>query len=278
MTEHAPNRSPTQPASPDKVLEAALAQAVELLQRARYCIALAGAGISAESGIPTYRGKDGLWTKAGEPPLNQYQRFLADPNDYWETQRQRRENPDELFATLREAVPNDGHFGLAELERLGILQHTITQNIDNLHRLAGSERLTEIHGNSHHTRCLACNARAPFDEIPSALPPRCEDCGGLLKSDTVMFGEPIPRDRLAACFHEAEQADCLLLVGTTAVVTPAADFAWDIYRRGHPLIEINPEPTVISDHCTVTIRAPAGEALPRIVDQLKRSAARSHDS
>ncbi len=278
MTEYAPNRSLAQPASPNEALEAALEQVVALLKRARHCIALTGAGISAESGVPTYRGKDGLWTKTGDPPLNQYQRFLADPANYWETQRQRRENPDELFAALREAVPNDGHFSLVELERLGILQHTITQNIDNLHRLAGSKLLTEIHGNSHYTRCLECNARAPFDEIPEALPPRCGACGGLLKSDTVMFGEPIPRDHLAVCFREAERADCLLLVGTTAVVTPAADFAWDIYRRGHPLIEINPEPTVISDRCTVTIRAPAGEALPRIVHQLKRTAAISSDS
>lgn len=273
MTQHPPDGA-APPSCPDleKALETAVAKVAEILERARYCIALTGAGISAESGIPTYRGKGGLWTKNGEPPLNQYQRFLEDPADYWETQRKRREEPDELFATLREAVPNDGHFALAELERIGVLRHTITQNIDNLHRLAGSNRLTEIHGNGHYIRCLGCSARAPLDEIPEAVPPRCEACGGLLKSDTVMFGEPIPRDALATCFREAEQADCILLVGTTAVVTPAADFAWDVYRRGHPLIEINPEPTVISDHCAVTIRTPAGEALPRIVDRLKRAA------
>ena len=273
-----PHSAPDPSEDAEGSLEAAVVQVADLLQDTRYCIALTGAGISAESGIPTYRGKDGLWTKNGEPPLNQYQRFLEDPADYWETQRKRREEPDELFETLREAVPNDGHFALAELERNGVLHHTLTQNIDNLHRLAGSTRLTEIHGNSHFTRCLGCNVRTPFDEIPEAVLPRCEVCGGLLKSDTVMFGEPIPRDVLEACLREADQADCILLVGTTAVVTPAADFAWDIYRRGHPLIEINPEPTVISDHCAVTIRTSAGEALPRVVDRLKRAAASRTDS
>ena len=245
-------------------------QASEILARARYCIALTGAGISAESGIPTFRGKDGLWTRNGEPPLNQYQRFLADPAAWWETMRERRQSPDELTATLQEAVPNDGHFSLAELERLGVLRHTITQNIDNLHRLAGSRRLTEIHGNRSFLRCVDCNARSALDDLSEGAIPRCDACGGLLKSDTVMFGEPIPRDALASCMSEAEQADCMLLVGTTAVVTPAADFAWEIYQRGHPLIEVNPEPTVITDHCAVSMRSAAGEALPRIVDFLKR--------
>lgn len=245
--------------------------ATEILRAARYAIALTGAGISAESGIPTYRGRDGLWTKQGEPPLNQFQQFLADPGDWWERHRRRRADPDALTRALIEAVPNDGHFALAELERLGVLKHTITQNIDNLHRLAGSRRLTEIHGNGFLLRCLQCGQRRDLDTIPEGNPPRCPPCGGLLKSDTVLFGEPIPPDTLASCFAEAEAADCLLLVGTTAVVTPAADFAWDMYRRGHPLIEINPEPTVLTSRCALSLRAAAGDALPRIVDLLKRA-------
>ena len=252
-------------------LDRPVQEAAAILRASRYCIALTGAGISAESGIPTFRGKDGLWTKHGEPPLNQYQKFLDDPREYWDGVRRRRENPDELAATMGEAVPNDGHFALAELERIGVLKHTITQNVDNLHRMAGTQRITEIHGNLHLLRCVDCGSRTPFDEIPELLPPRCDRCGGIVKTDGVMFGEPIPSDALAACQRESERADCMLLVGTTAVVSPAADFAWMVRSAEHPLIEVNPEPTVISDFCAVAIRAAAGDALPRLTDLLKRA-------
>ncbi len=245
-------------------------QAADILLRSSYCIALTGAGISAESGIPTFRGKDGLWTKHGEPPMNQYQQFQENPAAWWGQVKQRRENPDELAASLREAVPNDGHFALATLERIGVLRHTITQNIDGLHRLAGSEQLTEIHGNTRMLRCTQCNSRHPFEELPEILPPRCDDCGGLVKTDTVMFGEPIPRDALLSCIAQADRADCMILVGTTAVVSPAADFAWQIRNRGNPLIEVNLDPTIISEHCDVAIHAPAGEIISRIVDLVKR--------
>ncbi len=256
--------------------ESAIEHVAEILLASNYCIALTGAGISAESGIPTYRGKDGLWTKHGEPPMNQYQQFAADPTAWWERLRERRDNPDELAAALREATPNDGHFALVELERMGILRHTITQNIDGLHRLAGSKQLTEIHGNIQLLRCTECFSRRPFEEVPEELPPRCEQCGGLIKTDTVMFGEPIPRDALLSCMEQASKADCMLLVGTTAVVTPAADFAWEVLSRGHPLIEINLDPTVISDRCQVAIHAPAGEIVSRVVDSVRRRhAARS---
>ena len=248
----------------------AVEEIAEILTSARYCIALTGAGISAESGIPTFRGKDGLWTKHGEPPLNQYQQFWNDPAAWWRSVKRRRENPDELSAALREALPNDAHFAMATLEQLGVLRHTITQNVDNLHRLAGLRELTEIHGNSHFLRCIDCNARTPFDEVPEALPPACAACGGLLKTDTVMFGEPIPRDALRSCLDQAERADCMLLVGTTAVVSPAADFAWEVRSRGHPLIEINLDPTIITRYCQVAIHDRAGEILPRVVEAVRR--------
>ena len=168
------------PTDPDDEL-ASLAPAVErvaaILHEAEYCIALTGAGISAESGIPTFRGKDGLWTKHGEPPLNQFEKFQDDPAAWWTALKRRRESPDELGAALRRALPNDAHFAMAELERVGILKHTITQNVDNLHRLAGTARLTEIHGNTHYLRCLECNSRSPFYGVPEAVPPRCDHCG-----------------------------------------------------------------------------------------------------
>ena len=258
------------PELPDEVLEELSEQAAAILLGAEHAIALTGAGISAESGIPTFRGKEGLWTKHGEPSLNQYQDFMTDPGAWWERVIERRKNPDELSAALQEATPNDGHFAMAELERVGVLKHTIAQNVDNLHRLAGSEAITEIHGNSQWLRCLQCNTRSPFDEIPEEHPPRCDRCGGLVKTDTVMFGEPIPRDALQSCILEASRADCMLLVGTTALVSPAADFAWEVKSHGHPLIEVNLDPTVISDRCDVTIHGRAGEIMSRIADKVKR--------
>ena len=258
------------PELPEEVLEELSERAATILLGAKYAIALTGAGISAESGIPTFRGKEGLWTKHGEPPLNQYQDFMTDPATWWERVVERRKNPDELSASLQEATPNDGHFAMAELERAGVLKHTITQNVDNLHRLAGSEAITEIHGNSQWLRCLQCNTRSPFDEIPEERPPRCDQCGGLVKTDTVMFGEPIPRDALQSCILEASRADCMVLVGTTALVSPAADFAWEVKSRGNPLIEVNLDPTVISDRCDVAIHGRAGEIMSRIADKVKR--------
>lgn len=257
------------PELPEELLAQLSEDAAAILLRSRYVIALTGAGISTESGIPSFRGKDGLWTKHGEPPMNQYQQFVGDPVAWWDRVIERRRNPDELSASLREAVPNDAHFALAELERLGVLRHIITQNVDNLHRLAGHERLTEIHGNSQFLRCLQCNTRTPFDEIPEERPPRCDQCGGLVKTDTVMFGEPIPRDALESCIREAGQADCMLLVGTTAVVSPAADFAWDVLSRGHPLIEVNLDPTVLTSRCEVAIHGRAGEIMSRITACVK---------
>ncbi|PZC49415.1 MAG: NAD-dependent deacetylase [Chloroflexi bacterium] len=264
----APDHAPT----PDLPLTAIdlVERAADLLLQSQYAIALTGAGISAESGIPTFRGKDGLWTKHGEPPLNQFEQFASDPTQWWQDLRRRRENPDELTRAITAAAPNDGHFAVAELERVGVLKHVITQNVDGLHRAAGTQAITEIHGNRGYLRCLDCDSRHPFDELPEALPPRCDACGGLVKTDTVMFGEAIPRDALRACREESERADCMLLVGTTAVVSPAADFAWQIRSRSFPLIEVNLDPTVISSHCQVAIHAPAGEVMSRLLDRVKR--------
>ena len=268
-TPPSPHEAPELPRGTSEKIE----RAARILLDARYAIALTGAGISAESGIPTFRGKDGLWTKHGEPPLNQFEQFANDPAAWWHDLRRRRENPDEMTRAIANAAPNDGHFAVAELERIGVLRNLITQNIDGLHRVAGTQAITEIHGNRGSLRCLDCNSRRPFDETPEQVPPRCDHCGGLVKTDTVMFGEAIPRDALDSCRREADRADCMLLVGTTAVVSPAADFAWQVRNAGHPLIEVNLDPTVISEHCEVAIHAQAGEIMSRIVDRVKRERA-----
>jgi NAD-dependent deacetylase len=230
---------------------------------ANYAISLTGAGISVESGIPPFRGPGGLWTKYGEPPMNGYQIFLNDPKKGWE-ERIRRQD-DELWRPLKAALPNPGHRALAEMETLGVVRFLITQNVDDLHRQAGHQAIAEIHGNWRLIRCLECNARYPSEEISLAeLPPRCPACDGLLKGDTVAFGEPIPRDVLSACIEQAARADLVLVAGTSATVYPAAGFAIEVKQRGGVLVEANLYESEISALCDFSLRGPTGEVLPRL--------------
>lgn len=237
---------------------------------ARHPVALTGAGISAESGIPPFRGPGGLWTKHGEPPMNGFSKFLADPAAAWAERLSPRGPLKELSERIGAARPNPGHMALAEMEREGRLHCLITQNIDNLHTLAGSRRVIEIHGNARLVRCLTCVRRRPIDEISMApLPPLCEDCGGLLKIDTVSFGEPIPPDVLTLCESESTRCDCMLVVGTSATVYPAASFPIDVKRRGGILIEVNLHESELTEHCAISLRGAAGLVLPAIAQRLK---------
>jgi NAD-dependent deacetylase len=257
----------------DGALAGEIERAAELLCRARRVVALTGAGLSVESGIPPFRGPGGLWTKYGEPPLDGHQRFLRDPAAAW----RKLLSPSEpwlraLHETLGAARPNAGHVALAELERLGRLDCLITQNVDDLHRQAGSRAVAEIHGNYSLLRCLGCGARferAGFAIDPDHLPPRCPDCGGIVKSDTVSFGEPIPEDVLARCFDEVGRADCMLVAGTSATVYPAAGFPVEVARSGGSLIEINPEPTDLTPLATVHLCGPGGALLARLVERVR---------
>jgi NAD-dependent deacetylase len=202
--------------------------------------------------------------------MDGYARFQADPKGYWENSLSQKRRHG-LGTPIMDAKPNPGHLALAEMEGMGLLKALITQNIDNLHSLAGSRRVLEIHGNAHKLRCVSCNARFPRDGFDlSELPPRCPGCGDVLKSDTVMFGEPIPSDVLNLCVEEAERSDSMLVVGTSAVVYPAASLPLIVKRGGETLIEVNPNPSELSPMCDISIRAPSGEALPMLVSALKR--------
>jgi NAD-dependent deacetylase len=258
----------------EAALDADIERAAAIVVRARHVVALTGAGLSVESGIPPFRGPGGLWTKHGEPPMNGYQRFLADPVAAWRERLSPRGPMRELWKTLQAAQPNLGHRALAELEEAGVLRCLITQNIDNLHRVAGSRQLAEIHGNYTLIRCLECVRRFARDEIAvDPLPPRCPRCGGLLKSDTVSFGEPIPADVLAQCFAQAEQCDCMLVAGTSATVYPAAQFPLDVRQRGGQLIEVNLYESELTPLCTVSLRGSAATVLPLLatrITQLRR--------
>ncbi len=252
-------------------IRASVAVAAQAVAEANYVTALVGAGMSAESGIPTFRGPDGLWTKYGEPDNLGYRRFLKDPRVWWEERLQGNQMP-EMREALDTAQPNPGHHALVDLERLGVLRHTVTQNVDNLHRAAGSKSLSEIHGNHTLLRCIQCISRFERDEIPmDALPPECPRCKGLIKTDTVMFGEPIPPDILQRCQFEAAKSDCVLILGTSAIVYPAASLP-EVARTTNSatLIEINPHETALTDACDIVVRAPTGEALPELVAYVRQ--------
>lgn len=245
-------------------------KAAELVVGSRYPVALVGAGMSVESGIPPFRGPGGLWTKYGEPDMQGYRRFLDDPKGYW-LERIEDEGPMAEFRdTFSQARPNPGHLALAEMEVLGHMKCVITQNVDNLHQAAGSRHVAEIHGNSTKLRCIGCSNRWPKVEFHiEDYPPLCPGCGGVVKDDTVMFGEPIPFDVMVECEAEASRCDCMFLIGTTAEVYPAAGFPTTVKAKGGTLIEINPYQTVISHVCDVVLRGPSGEILPKIVEGIK---------
>jgi NAD-dependent deacetylase len=250
----------SEPLATDREIE----QAADLLIAAKYPIALTGAGMSVESGIPPFRGPGGLWTKYGEPPMNGFQIFLANPKKAWE-ERLRPRN-DELYKPLRVAEPNGGHLALAEMEQIGALRFVITQNIDDLHRQAGQRSLAEIHGNWKLIRCLDCNLRFRPEQVSvETLPPVCPECQGLLKSDTVSFGEPIPRDVLAMCAEESARADLVIVAGTSATVYPAAGFALEVKQRGGKMIEVNLYESEITQLCDISLRGGSAVVLPRLL-------------
>lgn len=268
-----PTRSPEFVIS--DALEGEIVRAAAKLASARSVVALTGAGLSVESGIPPFRGSGGLWTKYGEPPLDGYQRFMRDPVRAWRDRLSPREPwAQALSETLAAAKPNAGHVALAELEALGRCDAVITQNIDDLHRQAGARELIEIHGNHKLLRCIGCVARFSAAEIaidPEKLPPRCPRCGDVVKGDTVQFGEPIPADVLRRCHQVVERADCMLVIGTSATVYPAAEFPLEVLRRGGSLIEVNPEPSELSDLASLSLRGPGGAVLTRLVELVLRA-------
>ena len=251
-------------------MEKEIERAAKLLLRSKYVTALSGAGISVESGIRPFRGPGGLWTERGEPPMDGYQRFMRDPKGHWEGIMKRRAETGEFSRTIGEAKPNEAHTALAELEQLGILKYLITQNIDNLHIEAGSKNVAEIHGNTRKLRCIECNERYGRDEIPlDVLPPRCPRCNGIIKTDTVMFGEPIPMDVLRVCQREAQRSDCMITVGTSAFVYPAAGFPLEVKRRGGIIVEVNLYESDMTQICDISLRGKATEVMSQLVECIK---------
>jgi len=225
-------------------------------------VALTGAGISAESGIPTFRGEGGLWRQYDPVKVATIENFMADPRSYWEVARER-------GPAVLAAEPNPGHYALSGLEKAGRLVAVITQNTDGLHQDAGTENVIELHGSGRTVECLDCGTRESRADVQRRLdfqlPPRCRICGGsFLKPTAVFFGEPMPEAAVAEAIRLAEQADVMLVVGSSLVVYPAAEIPLVAARAGAPLIVLNAEPTPLDRFAEVVIRGRAGEVLPEI--------------
>ena len=232
--------------------------------------------MSVESGIPPFRGPGGLWTRYGEPRSLSYQVYIQDPTEWWENRLRDEKHPGnpthELRIAADNARPNPGHQALAELELIGFLKHIITQNVDNLHHQAGSINVAEIHGNRTKFRCLGCGLRLPRGEFTLVeIPPRCPECGGLVKIDSVMFGEQIPADVMATCIEQVKKCDCLLMIGTSGTVRPASGLPQIAKDRGSTLIEINPYQTSLTAAAHLVLRGSSGEILPLVVRAVKEA-------
>jgi NAD-dependent deacetylase len=225
---------------------------------------LTGAGVSAESGIPTFRGEGGLWTKYDPIKVASIGYFMADPGAYWKVSKDR-------GRVALAARPNSGHHALATLEAAGHLVAVVTQNTDGLHQESGSRNVIEVHGSGRTVQCLDCGNREPRGEVQARLdvelPPRCKICGGVfLKPTVVLFGEPMPQAAIQEAFALARQADVMLVVGSSLVVYPAADIPLVAARFGARMVVINAEPTPFDDLAEVVIRGKSGEVLPKIVE------------
>jgi NAD-dependent deacetylase len=243
----------------------AIGLAADLLASSRHAVVMTGAGMSVESGIPTFRGVDGLWARLGGPDHDQYQRFLADPQAYWKRELERSVEPYvvELRRSVAAAGPNDGHRALARLEEIGVLRTVITQNIDGLHQRAGSRQVVELHGSRYKMRCVDCGDRTPREDLfLSKAPSPCARCGGRVKFDSVLFGEPIPRAVLEEARAVTDRADCVLVVGTSATVRPAGGLPRIARANGARLVELNPNKTGITPLCDPAICGTAATVLP----------------
>ena len=238
----------------------------------RYAVAFSGAGISTESGIPDFRGPQGIWTKMRPIEL---QEFLADPSarrEYWRRKI-------ESYPRMREAQPNAGHRALARLFQAGFLKTIITQNIDGLHQKTGisEQRVIELHGSNAYSTCLSCGTRVEWEDVlsffeahpaPSTACPECGTCGGWLKPATISFGQAMPEQQTRRAFAEASRADLLITVGTSLKVFPAAGIPGETVRSGGRVVIINNQPTGLDHQAFLLLHGAAGEILAALADKV----------
>ena len=240
-------------------------RAADILAKAKNAVALTGAGISVESGIPPFRGKGGLWEKIDPMKYAHIDAFLEDPETVWNVLIK------DMKIVLDKARPNPAHTGLVDLERLGILKTVITQNVDGLHQMAGNSDVIEFHGSFAWQRCQTCNQIIPTAAVDlTYLPPQCS-CGGILRPDCIFFGELIPHEALRRSQQVAAACDVMLVVGTSAMVQPAATMPFIARDNGAVVVEINPEPTPLTARISnLPLMGEAGAILPRLVARVQQ--------
>ena len=238
-------------------------KAADLILSSKKTIALTGAGISVESGIPLFRGKGSLWEKIDPMEYAHINSFLKDPEKVWKGLLI------EMGAIIGKAIPNDGHKGLAFLEKNRLLDTIITQNVDGLHQSAGNSDVIEFHGSFAWQRCLECHKQLETAKVDlSKIPPECE-CGGILRPDCIFFGEMIPEDYLWRSQKLSSECELMLVIGTSAVVQPASMMPEIAKKNGASVIEINPEETPLSDHITdCFLKGNAGSVMNQIISVL----------
>jgi NAD-dependent deacetylase len=239
----------------------------ELIRERGQCVALTGAGISTESGIPDFRSPTGIWAQYDPMEYATLTAFRRDPVKVWEFYARR-------FELLVRAEPNAGHYALAELERRGYLRAVVTQNIDGLHERAGSREVVEVHGSIRTASCLACGDRVAFAEVVAALAdapaPPCPSCGEILKPDVVMFEELLPAAAIDRAFELAREAGVLLVVGSALEVYPVASLPDETLAAGGVLAIVNRGSTPFDGRAAVCVDGSAGETLSALVEALGR--------
>jgi len=242
-------------------------QAAKLLQAANYVVALTGAGISTPSGIPDFRSSsNGLWHKYNPMQVASLTAFRTKPEQFYEWFRP-------LANLILEAQPNPAHLALTRLQELGILKTIITQNIDGLHHKAGSSSIFEIHGTLNSLTCAECyqqhsaaNYIQPY--VQDGVLPRCENCGGLLKPDVILFEEQLPREVWRKSEQEIRKSDLMLVIGSSLEVNPVAQLPYKVVAQGGKLIIVNQQKTYMNSRADVVFRNDAAEVLPQIIEKL----------
>lgn len=231
---------------------------------------LTGAGVSAESGVPTFRNPGGLWERFRPEELASFEAFMRNPDLVWEWYRYRKK-------VMSEVGPNPGHGALAQMQDLVPDFTLVTQNVDNLHQRAGSRNVVELHGNITRSFCVECGLQAGSEEqAADDRLPRCKACGGLLRPDVVWFGELLPEGAFQKAMEAAHRCDVFLCVGTSGVVYPAASIPIAARSAGAYVVEINPEYTDLSSRMSETILGRSGEILPALVPHLTQR--KNHES
>jgi NAD-dependent protein deacetylase/lipoamidase len=235
---------------------------LSLLKRSQKIMVSTGAGISVESGAPTFRSTEGLWKDFKPEKYATPEAFAENPKKVWEFYEWRRQK-------YKDMQPNAGHFALADLEKMFPEFSVFTQNVDGLHHKAGSKNVYELHGSIWRVKCVREEKVFPFLETPlTELPPRCQ-CGALLRPDVVWFGEALPSEMIDLAMQKASLCEVFFLIGTSATVQPAASLAWIAYENGAIVVEINPEETQATDIANESFRGAAGIILPLMVEALR---------